>query len=161
MSVDRSRRQERLVLFVCSGNVCRSPMAEHLLNAMLPASSSWRAISAGTLAFPGMPATPEAMAVLRTLEIDMAGHVSQPLTRRLVAAAEIVVAMTQSHRAAVLAMDPAAAGKLFLLGRFGIEGGAAEIDDPLGGGIGTYRRCRDEIMTCLPGLVAFMMALER
>ncbi len=128
-------------LFVCTGNLCRSPMAEAIARSMAPAGSY---ASAGTWAGQGNPATREAVAAAAEAGGNLAGHRSQPLTRDLLAAADRVYVMTRSHGRAVEDLLPAAAGRTELL-----DPGGAEIADPYGLPIEHYRVCRDQIVAAL------------
>ncbi len=128
-------------LFVCTGNLCRSPMAEAIARALAPGQSF---ASAGTWAGRGHPATREAVAAVAEAGADLADHRSQPLTRALLEAADRVYVMTRSHQRAVADMVPAAAGRTELLDPTG-----AEIADPYGLPLQDYRTCRDQIVAAL------------
>lgn len=133
-------------LFVCTGNTCRSPMAEGLLRARLP--KHWRGLveaeSCGTGALPGMPATATAQQAARKRGFDISGHRSQPLTRDLVEEADLVVAMEDRHRRAVLDLAPGA--DVMLLD----EGG---VPDPIGGSLDDYLETLDLQGSNLPEVV--------
>ncbi len=147
------------LLFVCSGNTCRSPMAETLMRARLAPSGRWRVGSAGTQAVEGLPASHLAQQALAELGLSAAGHRSQSLTPELVREAGLVVAMGRQHFERIIACSPAARDKVFLLGRFAPCGEVLDIDDPAGGALECYRQCRDAISACLPGLVSFLDVL--
>ncbi len=137
------------IVLVCTGNTCRSPMAEGLLKKQLADQlgcaaaeldhEGYRVVSAGTYAVDGAPATPEAVQAMAELNIDITNHRSTALGRDLVDQAQIILCMTPSHKAVVDSLGPDAAGKSFLLG------GHEAVTDPIGGAVGDYRQCRDQI----------------
>lgn len=147
----------RTILFVCTGNTCRSPMAEGLLNAMLPDESGWNVSSAGVCAASGWPASDHSVEALREKGVDISGLTSTTLTPELIDDADLLVTMTEGHRQAILAAAPESKGKVCLLKSFGVAKCAADIDDPVGGSLDDYRRVRDEIEAALPDLILYMM----
>ncbi len=140
---------ERLFLFVCSGNTCRSPMAAALANAeiarrmRIPFESletvNVRALSAGIAARVGAPLTPEAEEVLRSLDVPVRPHAARNLTPELAQRAESIFCMTAAHRQAVIEMFPAVAGKTYCLDLNG------DVDDPIGKGMAAYIACAERI----------------
>lgn len=146
-TIRRMARSE--VLFVCTGNSCRSPMAEHLFRAKLAArlgvaagdlaSAGYAVSSAGTFAPLGGAISSGARAELARRGLDGASHRSQPLTPDLVQRCDRIFAMTPEHLAAVKDWAPLAADKTELLDP------AGPIADPVGGGPEEYRRCADQI----------------
>jgi len=146
-------------MFVCTGNVCRSPMAEYLLRHRLPPDSAWEVGSAGTSAGFGMSASRFAVTALREKQVDLSMHQSRPVTRDLVDVASLIVVMTAGHRDFIRAVYPDAKEKIFLLKSFDPVGGG-DIDDPIGLTVETYRQIRDDIDRALPGLMTFMETLE-
>lgn len=122
------------VLMVCTGNICRSPMAEALLRARLAERGvDARVASAGTLAWGG-PATNSAVIAVGELGGELAGHLSRQITTELVDASDLVLGMTRDHvwRATTLAAD--AAPRAFLVGelaRLGGLVGARTGDEPV------------------------------
>ncbi len=145
------------LIFVCTGNTCRSPMAEGLLKAMLPDDSGWEISSAGVCAADGWPASANAVEALREKNIDISRLTSQTLTPVLIEEADLLITMTEGHRQAILSAVPESEGKVFLLKSFGVSKCATDIFDPVGQSLDVYRRVRDEIDAALPDLILYMM----
>lgn len=126
------------ILFVCTGNSCRSPMAELYFGELCRRAgrSDLVAGSAGTFAGDGGTLSRGAAAVMRDLGIDGGGFRSRRLTPALAAEADLIVAMTASHRADLLAVAPEAAEKVRLLLDFD---GGGDVPDPFGGSDAHYR----------------------
>lgn len=125
------------VLFVCSGNTCRSPMAEalarHAWNEMKKdGDPEIRFSSAGTGAFAGDEASTGAVLAMKARGIDISRHRSRPATRAAVLDADIVLTMTENHRRALLSHSLDDAAKIRLLSPRG------DIQDPFGGSIEIY-----------------------
>lgn len=144
-----------LVLFVCTGNTCRSPMAAALLNARSGLRPRWRAESAGVAAGIGEPASHGASFVMGEWGIDLSGHRSRPFTPALGAAADLVVGICPPHAAAIVEASPALRTKTLVLGSF-LPDGPRPIADPFGGGIDGYRRARDDIDRALDRFAAYL-----
>jgi protein-tyrosine-phosphatase len=139
----------RRVLFVCTGNTCRSPMAEAMFRAKA-ADLGIEVKSAGVAAFDGQKASEHAIHALRERGISH-DHVSQRLNEELIAWADIVLTMTASHKALVLSFFPQAAEKVFTLCEY-VDIGDKDIADPFGGGLEIYQQCADEIEQALERL---------
>jgi len=137
-------RMNHTVLFVCTGNTCRSPMAEGLARRLVAEGSlgpggAWQFQSAGLWAAPGSPATDEAVDVMREQSVDLAGHASQPLTPDLVAWASAIFAMTDRHARGIVALVPDAADRIRLLDPEG------DVEDPIGQPVDVYRRTAERL----------------
>lgn len=112
------------VLTVCSGNICRSPMAEGLLRARL--GPARRVASAGLQAVVGRPADPEAVALLRERGIDISSHVARQLTPELLAEFDLVLVMEDAQRVELERLARSARGRVHRIGKFG----GFEVEDP-------------------------------
>lgn len=123
------------ILMVCTGNVCRSPYAAYILQALLTQSgiTGVSVDSAGTRAQPGNPMAPRIRAALGRRGIDAGGFSSKQVTRHLVERADLVLTAETAHRATVVRLEPTALGRVFTLRQFArlipAEGGLSEASD--------------------------------
>jgi len=137
----------KTILFVCTGNVCRSPMAEGLMRDLLRERNDITVISAGVSASKGAPASQPAVAALSELGIDIRRFRSQPVTEKLLDQCTHVFTMTRDHKRIIDLLFPEYGEKIRLLGEFSRGGG--DVPDPIGQGLPTYKRCRDVIKSAL------------
>ncbi|KPK67665.1 hypothetical protein AMJ87_13005 [candidate division WOR_3 bacterium SM23_60] len=119
------------VLFVCTGNSCRSPMAEGIFRTMVD-EKYCRVKSAGTLYLNGMPASEYAQDVVREYGGSIAGHRSQPITPILVGWADLILVMEYKHYTSVIEIVPQAAVKTFLLKEYKRKTKHNKVNDPVG-----------------------------
>ncbi|WP_203987661.1 arsenate reductase/protein-tyrosine-phosphatase family protein [Sphaerisporangium rufum] len=114
------------ILFVCTGNLCRSPIAERLTRAALGPDSPIVAASAGTDAVDGAPMSTPAVHVLRQAGADSDGFAARRLTAGIVREADLVLTAAQSHRARVARLHPRGAGRMFTIVEFGTLAAAVD-----------------------------------
>ena len=140
------------VLFICTGNVCRSPMAEGLLRHM--AGDRVKVASAGLGAGHGQPPSAHAIEVLRKEGIDIADIRSQPVSAHLLQQADYIFTMTRDHLDMLLLLFPEMASKTRLL-RFeeAAKGGRADVTDPIGGTRATYESCKADIQRAMSHVI--------
>src|SRR6188508_370374 len=148
----------KTVLFVCTGNVCRSPMAEGLFKNAVRGRGPYRVFSAGVGAVDGQLASDHAVRALREIGIDINGHRSRHLTADLVAQADYIFGMTHSHVDAIMLLYPQAAEKTFLLREFDetLDAYENDISDPIGGSYEIYCNCRDQIEQGIASMLNFI-----
>ena len=157
-----TQRSACVVVFVCTGNTCRSPLAEGLCKKLLAEkvgcsvaelpSRGFFVLSAGLAAMMGGEAAAEAVEVAQGFGADLTGHQSRPLTDELAAQADFLVAMTRDHRAALTAYFPRLSTRPRLLGPRGDD-----IADPIGSSRTVYQECAEQISRGLEPLIAEMM----
>ncbi|MDC0937307.1 L-threonylcarbamoyladenylate synthase [Pirellulales bacterium] len=154
------RLSQMLILLVCTGNTCRSPMAEALMRKTIADrlqldcdddNTGVIVASAGVSASAGCAASPEAVEVMKQSGLDISGHSSQPLTDKLVQHADVIYTLTGVHRQAIVHRWPESASRTFNL-----RSDNGDVDDPIGGGLDTYQRCASQIEAAIRGRVAEM-----
>lgn len=144
------RLSSKIVVFVCTGNTCRSPMAEVLFQKLLADKLGCSieeldekgiiVMSAGLMASMGGRASPEGVEVMQQKGLDLSGHTSQQLSPQMIHQADLLLVMTRTHRDAILAECPEAGDRVHLICRDG-----SDVSDPIGGPLEFYSRCAQQI----------------
>jgi RpiB/LacA/LacB family sugar-phosphate isomerase len=153
----------KTVLFICTGNVCRSPMAEGLFRHAVAARGDFRVISAGLGAIDGQPPSPHAVQAMRELGIDISHQRSHMLTAQFVREADYVFGMTHSHVDSVSLLYPQVAERVFLLREFDetLDPFEKDISDPIGGSYEVYLDCRDQIEQGIASILRYLDQARR
>jgi protein-tyrosine-phosphatase len=140
----------RSVLFVCTANQCRSPMAEALLKSLAARrgeADRWQIQSAGTWTEPGRPATQLSQAVMRQRSIDVSGHRSRLIDADMLGKAAVILVMTRHHKEAVQAEFPEIRHKVYLLSQ--LIDRSFDVEDPFGGTLDDYELCATDLQNIL------------
>ncbi|MEP7015199.1 MAG: serine hydroxymethyltransferase [Verrucomicrobiota bacterium] len=146
------------VLFVCTGNICRSPIAEGFFRRMVGNRQDIEVASAGVHAVRGQPPSLYAVQVSERDGSNISGLRSQPLTPALVERATHIFAMTGAHLETIHLLFPNGAEKSFLLREFEEPGSTVwrDVPDPIGQGREVYEECARIIKSALPSVLAFI-----
>ena len=141
------------ILCVCTGNMCRSPMAEALLRRELEAAgmTEYTVSSAGTFTDDNLPPSTEAITAMSEIGMDISAHRSRQITPAIVDETDIFVAMTTEHGVALAFYHNADPEKIVVPG--------AGIADPYGAPLNVYRNCRDMLIEAMPQLIEDIKAL--
>jgi protein-tyrosine-phosphatase len=134
------------ILFVCTANICRSPMASAIFNELLKenqASGEWQVESAGTWALDGQPAAQGSQSVLAERGLDISDHRSRSVGRELLQSFDLILTMEWGHEEAMRHEFPEVASRIHLLSEMANQSG--NVDDPYGGPASGYEETAAQI----------------
>lgn len=151
------------ILFVCTANICRSPMAERLMRHALDAEDEplrrLNVASAGVAACAGEKASSNAIMALKKVNLSLSDHRSRPVSEELIRRALAIFCMTDSHLAMLNYRFEKLPEHLYLMREFLDENVAPNIPDPYGMGLLAYEACRDSMVEAIPSIVRFLKKL--
>mgnify|MGYP006287160329 CR=1 FL=1 len=148
------------IVFVCTGNTCRSPMAEglfkHLISKKDNLKNKYDALSAGLFAYEGQRVNDYSIRALKNLGIDISNYTSLSFSREIAKSAFLILTMTESHRDNIISLIPDARGKVFALKEYVYKNTvnqSVEIEDPFGMPYEAYEKCSQEIKHAVEELI--------
>jgi len=142
------------IVFVCTGNTCRSPMAEGLMKKLLSEKNinNVDVFSRGISVFEGSRASENSVSAIKKYDVDLSFHKAKLLTFEEINSAGLILTMSEGHRNAILSTFPEYEEKVFTIYKFAFDE-EKDISDPFGGSIEVYEKCLDEIYKCLKEIV--------
>jgi protein-tyrosine-phosphatase len=157
MEIDREKIH---ILAVCTGNICRSPMAEGILKKALENVKDIRISSAGTHALDGNPASEFAIIAAHENGIDISGHRARSLGKRLISESSFILCMEPSHVESVISLETSVHGSAHNLADFSGKSNFKRIPDPYGSSLREYRECFADIHLCLENFISHHLLKE-
>lgn len=146
--MEKKKKKKKMLLFLCTGNTCRSPMAAAYLEKIFEEKKikNIDVKTAGVMTVDGLLATPEAVQIMDAVGVDLRKHRSRKLTPELLKKAELILGMTPFHVQSALRMSNLAKGKTYLFKEYtGSDAKHAQISDPMGCTLEVYKRVFGEI----------------
>ena len=153
------------IVFVCTANTCRSPMAaglfQHALNAQPEPLQSLKVSSAGVSVYSQQPANPNSVRAMAKVGVDIQDHRSQGLSSSMAKSALAFFGMTESHLALLSLQIEPAPPNTFLMREFIGDGASIAIPDPFGMDLSAYEACRDSMVEAIPSLIQVVEQLYK
>ncbi len=142
------------IVFVCTGNTCRSPMAEALMKKLLKENniSDITVFSRGISVFENSGASENSIKAIKKYDIDLSIHRAKGLTFEEVRKTDLILTMSEEHKFAVLSAFPEYKNKAYTLYEFAFDE-TKDILDPFGGSLSVYENCLNEIYKCVKKLI--------
>ena len=141
--IDLSKKCNKEIIVVCTGNTCRSPMAEGIIKIKTEDAGCAVNVSSAGLFADGSAVSENSRIVMDEIGVNISSHRSCQLTKEMIKNADLILTMTQGHKMSILSVMPQAGGKVFTLAEY--SGEKKDVADPFGGSVSDYRKCRDEI----------------
>lgn len=143
------------ILFVCTGNTCRSCMAEAVANNLKSDTTiGVEFSSAGIYAVKGQSASLNATKIMEEMGLDLTHHIAIPISEELLKEADLILTLTEAHKVLVLSNYPNAKDKTFTILQY--VGETGDIEDPFGGDISVYRKCGADIKNTIEKLLIIL-----
>ncbi|PAB58309.1 low molecular weight protein arginine phosphatase [Anaeromicrobium sediminis] len=134
------------ILFVCTGNTCRSPMAEALMKKLIEKHNlNINIYSAGIFTMDGLSPSENSILAMDEIGINIRDYKSNTITRELINNSDLILTMTENHKQKILQIIPKISNKIYTLKEYGKVNGDINILDPYGQNVHVYKACRDEI----------------
>lgn len=146
------------LLIVCTGNTCRSPIAEILLRKALESDDQmcdYEVCSAGTFAGSNHPASKHAQKVIKEKQLDLSNHRSKLITEEMIDRAKLILTMTQSHLDQLVEIYPKSKHKVYPFRHF-MDESITNVSDPFGGNYSDYERCAQSIEEAIPSIIKYL-----
>lgn len=141
------------VLFVCTGNTCRSPMAEGILKRIIKEKGlNMKVYSAGVAVYQGDRASRNSIKAMNNIGIDISEHQASQISHELIEDADLILTMSNSHKDFILSSFESSKDKTFTLLEYAYKTDK-NVADPFGGNLAMYEKTRDEIYEAIENIV--------